>query len=59
MYSNLIVRVFYWLNVLYICRLNLWGMFEEMMLLGFDLLKGLKVVIAFLVRTKMYPMRFL
>ena len=29
------------------------------MLLGFDILKGLKVVIGFLLMTKMYPMRFL
>ena len=53
MYSNLIVGVYYWLNGFYICRLNLQGSLEEMMLLGFDLFKWLKIVIAFLVMTKM------
>ena len=58
MFSSLIIVVYFWLNVLYIYRLKLLGILEEMMLLGFDLLKGLKAVIRFLVMTKMYPMRF-
>ena len=59
-YSNLIVELFCGLRVLYIYHLNLQENLVEMFWLEFDLLfKGLKIVIKFLVVTKLYRKRYL
>ena len=59
-YSNLIVELYCGLRVLYIYHLNLQENLVEKFWLEFDLLfKGLKVVIKFLVVTKLYRKRYL